>query len=131
MLIAGDTIFIKSGPNPEQDHMFVVLNDPKHVPTYGTALIVVSVSLSTIRTNANQETTCCISPNEHPFVIVPSYVYYRDARILRSTEYINCINSGYYRKGTPVSKELLKRIISGLFDSRAVSKECKNILLTK
>lgn len=123
MLKAGDTFFIDSGHTGK--HLFVVLNDPDTVDGYGKTLIAVAVSFSTIYPNVPHDDSCILQAGDHEFITHPSFAYYRETRIIRSTEYVGCIKSGTYTPGKPVTADLLKKLQDGLLNSRFASREAQ------
>ena len=88
----GATLLMPSGP--DGDHLFVVLNDPKIFPNYGSNPQVLLVNLSSVRQSVHFDATCLLQPGCHPFVRVESYVVYRNARIEPESHLLALVEKG-------------------------------------
>lgn len=84
---AGSTVILPTTNSTPQDHLFVILNDPKNFIGFPKNSCVL-VSFSTI-TERPYDNTCEICPKicTHSFIRVPSFIYYRYAK-LRPAEMI-------------------------------------------
>lgn len=123
---AGDTFFMQSGFG---EHLFVVLKDPTTYPDegYGQRLCLVSVNLTSVREGRNIDSACIIRQGEHPFIQHDSYILYEKMEFMDYQRTCEAVNSSVYRASTPVSPELLQRIIEGIQQSNVVKRKFKNL----
>lgn len=126
MPVCGDALFIPSGP--QGNHLFIVLNDPQPLPGYGAADHCVMVNLSSIEADIPYDATCVLQPGQHPFIVRPSYVYYRGTRIERANHIRNCIQTGIFtRRPPPFAPDLVAVIKHGLNASPKVARAFKGL----
>jgi hypothetical protein len=126
MPFAGDAILIPSGP--QGNHLFVVLNDPMPLPGYGAANHVVMASISTVRAHIPHDTTCILAVGAHPFVVNPSFVYYKDIRIESDQHVNNCIAAGTFTlRPPPFSAVLVNQIKAGFGTSPTIRRVFKSL----
>jgi hypothetical protein len=104
------------------DHLWIVISDP-------TAEEVVIVSLSTRRFGA--DSSCVLSPGDHPFVRHPTYVAYAFARRVATERLTAALASGDLLPDAPALSELLQRIWDGADVSRMLPLKCKALLATQ
>ncbi len=112
MFFPGDTFFIESGNVGE--HLFVIalpFADVAGHPKQSTVL------LSVCTTVAKCDRTCILSVGDHPFIRHESYVAYNHARLYTHQELIDREQKGVFRKGDPIERMILKRIVDGLRNS--------------
>jgi hypothetical protein len=121
----GATLLMPSGPGG--DHLFVVLNDPKVFPNYGSHPQVLLVNLSTVRTGVHFDATCVLQQGCHPFVKVVSYVVYRSARVEAQAHLLTLIEKGVFRPQDPMPAAVFGTIRSGLFASPFTKREFKSL----
>lgn len=111
-IIRRSTLLIPTGStaDPNKRHLFVVLCDP--VGRYGEALLV---SISTTPNDGRRfDGTCLLSPGDHPFVKVDSFVEYRWARIEHESQLRQGLQGGAFIARDPVSEPVFKRILDGV-----------------
>ena len=126
MVSAGDAILIPSGPNGH--HLFIVLNNPKPLPGYGTADHCVLVNISTIDPSMPYDSTLVLQPGDHPFINSPSYCYFRGARVDRASHLDECIGIGkFIMRPPPFTPQQVSAIKQGLLNSPKVSREFKRL----
>jgi hypothetical protein len=124
---AGDALFIPSGA--QGMHLFIVLNDPKPLPGYGTANHCVVVSITTIRATVPHDATCTLAAGSHPFVINPSYIYYRDVRVEREDHLENCIASNLFQIRLPsFPAAFIAQAVAGMDFSPTIRRSFRGIL---
>jgi len=99
----GECLLIPSGPNSYQ-HLFTILVNPCILPNRGNKPQVLSVGISSIRTNIPYDNACIIRQGEHPFVQHDSYVRYRDARIDAVEHIENRVHEGIFSVKSPCSE---------------------------
>jgi len=109
------TYHIPSGPPsaPSQTHLFIALIGPA-----GPDQELLLVNLSSIRSEIPYDPACLVAPGDHPFVTQPSFVYYRMALLMPTSELHRRIQAQEIRPDALVSEELYQRIVNGLFKSR-------------
>lgn len=121
----GATLLMPSGP--DGDHLFVVLNDPKVFPDYGSNPHVLLVNLSTVRQSVHFDATCLLPPGCHPFVKVESYVVYRSARVESEAHLFGLVEKGLFRPQDPMPTAIVGAIRSGLIASPFTKREFKGL----
>lgn len=121
---AGATVLIPSGAG---HHLFVILNSPTDFPTYPPQSCVL-ISFSTIRTGP-YDTTRIVQPGAHPFVKTASYVAYRQARIETSANLSHRVGMGMYIPREPITEEMRKDIIAGLYVSPLTPRYLKKLAI--
>lgn len=122
--IAGAMLLIPSGPGGE-NHLFVLLNDPKPFPGYGARPCVVLVNVSTVREGAAHDPTCVLEAGCHPFVKQKSYVVYRSARIEPVARVVQLLKQGFFKPQPSIDEGLLALIKIGLRSSAFTKREFK------
>jgi hypothetical protein len=127
---AGATLHMPSGPAiGSGKHLFVVLNDPKTFPDYGTALCVALVSLTSVPKEIGvvYDQTCVLAAGCHPSIRHDSFVYYKRTRIEQVRHILSLVEQGVYVPGEPVSAQLLTQVRQGLLNSPFTSREFKRL----
>jgi hypothetical protein len=122
---AGATLLMPSGA--DGDHLYIVLNEPKQFPGYGSQPCVVFVNVSTARQGVRHDETCLLSAGCHLFVKQDSYVVYRSARIERVSHVQRLVQQGVFKPHTPFEEGLLAVIKVGLRSSPFATREFKNL----
>lgn len=108
----GGTLLVPSG---ETHHLFVILNAPSDFETYAPQSCVL-VSFSTIR-QGPYDATRVVQAGVHPFIREPSFVAYRHTRMETSTVLAQRADAGIYIPREPVSNDLRRDLIAGLYAS--------------
>src|SRR5688572_26012076 len=121
---AGGTLLIPSGAG---NHLFVILNSPTDFPTYPPQSCVL-ISVSTIRTGP-YDTTRIVQDGAHPFVKTASFVAYREARIETSAKLAHRGGMGMYIPREPVTEEMRKDLIAGLYVSPLTPRYLKKLVI--
>lgn len=121
----GATLLMPSGP--DGDHLFVVLNDPKIFPDYGSNPQVLLVNLSTVRPGVHFDATCLLQPGCHPFVKIESYVVFRSARVDSEEHLLALVRKGLFRPQDPMPAAIVGAIRSGLLASPFTKREFKGL----
>ena len=119
----GATLLMPSGP--DGDHLFVVLNDPKVFPNYGSNPQVLLVNLSGVRQGVHFDPTCLLQPGCHRFVKVKNYVVYRSARVEPEAHLLALVQKGVFRPHDPMPAAIVGAIRSGLLASLFTKREFK------
>jgi hypothetical protein len=116
----GDAFLVESG---DRLHLHVVLTDKDRD---GSHLLV---SVSTIKPGARYvDYTCEIQAGEHPFVTVPSFVYYHHVQPRHANHIVKCVASGYFKQQNPINPALLDRIRTELLASDQIPKFAKKMM---
>lgn len=124
----GDAILIPSGP--QGHHLFIILNDPKPIPGYGTADHCVMVNVSTIDPALPHDGTCVLASGSHPFIVAHSYVYYKGVRVDRADHIDNCVTRGsFINRPPPFPLHIVTTVKQGLAVSPRVSRAFKTLLI--
>jgi hypothetical protein len=112
------TLLIPSGSwhNPDAPHLHVIVTDSC---ANGQHLLV---SISTLKENQFFDDACLVDEGEHDFITARSFVYYRKARLDRTTHIVKCVNGGLFRPREPTSESLFERICQGINASRFIPK---------
>lgn len=122
---AGDTLLMPSGS--QGSHLFVLLNDPKTFPGYGSREHVVLVNLSTVQAHTPYDTTCVLQPGSHAFVKQTSFVYYRGVRIEPVDHLVKLVQQGYFQPHDPMPAAEFATILAGLVASPFTKREFKQL----
>lgn len=118
----GGTLLVPSG---ETHHLFVILNAPADFETYPPQSCVL-VSFSTIR-QGPYDATRVVQGGVHPFIREPSFVAYRHARMERSAVLAQRADAAIYIPREPVSEELRRDLIAGLYASPLTPRYLKKL----
>lgn len=112
------TLMIPSSPDGRFIlHLFIVLTNPVNSESF-----VLLVDVSSIH-GKHYDDACVLNVGDHPFVVHPSYIQYRYARIERADFLVRKVEGGAFLPRTPVSDALYDRIVQGLFKSRFVRRK--------
>ena len=127
---AGDCYFSQVG---NKEHLFIVLFEPDFYPNegYGKRACIVSVNITSVSQYKAIDEACIIEVGEHEFIKHTSYIYYEKIQFVDYEHVKQCVNSGVYRKATPVSATLLDKIIAGIFTSSFIPRKFKVIFKDK
>uniref|UniRef100_E6QPG1 Uncharacterized protein n=1 Tax=mine drainage metagenome TaxID=410659 RepID=E6QPG1_9ZZZZ len=126
--IEGGTLFMASGP--QGDHLFVVVLGPRQIANYGPQAQFVLVPFCTAIPGGRHETTCLISPGEHPFVKQPTYVDYGFAQVRNESELRAGVTRLIFRPADSVTLDMLQRIQTGLAISKRVARHIRRDFLS-
>lgn len=112
------TLLVPSGPaaNPDQKHLFILLNDPWGADP--AARQVLMVSMSTVRPGIPHDATCFLYPGDHPFVKHRSYVVYQKPRLEGADAVLRGVKSGQLVPQDIMDSAMFARICKGLEESR-------------
>jgi len=125
----GAAFLAPSGPGNHQ-HLFVILNDPKPLPLYGSQDCVCVVNFSTPTTHIPYDTTCIFNANSHRFLRHDSYVFYARAAVkfVRDieTNIANGLYAGYLPDFTAAQVQTIK---NGLQASPKTPRDIKALQL--
>ncbi len=122
-LCAGATLLMPSGS--QGHHLYIALNDPRPFENYGPHPSVVLVNLSSIRDGLSYDETCVLRAGAHPFLKHDSFVVYRYARIEPAAHVERLITQGVFSANHPVSDDVLRAVIAGLYQSPFTKREFK------
>lgn len=88
------------------NHLFFIISDP----ILGAGVIV-TANMTTWR--ADNDQSCLIQPDEHPFVRHLSCVNYADSRQIALSQYRSFLASGSIIPNAPIDDGLMSRILAG------------------
>jgi hypothetical protein len=112
----GATFQIPTGHNR---HLSVICLGPFVVPGGSSKPQFLFVPLCSFTDPNRQDGTCVLQPAEHPFVLHPTYVAYRHARVEEGQAIAAKAASGVYLPhATPFADHVLRRIANGICISR-------------
>lgn len=122
----GEAFMRPSGPTP---HLFVVLGAPAVLSAYGYGSIpkVISVNVSSIKNGVPHDTSCVLMPGCHPFITLPSFVWYRSPCVEDEAHVNDMVNKGIWPAQPPVSAQILTSMLDGLCASNRIAAEMKRI----
>ncbi len=109
-LTKGDTFLIRTGPNLDDYHLFVIVSDPNL--TSDETVLCVNF------TSTPKDKSCIIKQGEHPFVQHDTYIDYQTGRELTIGYIQNRLIDGTgdfktSKNSVSVAAPLLERIIQG------------------
>jgi hypothetical protein len=122
-LAEGDT-FLAASRTGDTKHLWLIITDPR---LNGGQVIIVNLTTQ----KKDSETTCVISPGEHPFVKHSTVVNYQDACEcpVNSIEgALGKLTSTHIEAREPLSAEILKRVKLGALASPAIKRRYKAII---
>lgn len=123
---AGAALLIPSGPRGE-NHLFIVLNDPRPFPGYGAIPCIVLVNVSTVREGAEIDPTCIFEPGCHPFVKQKSFAVYRSARVEPAARVAKLARQGLFKPQPALGPPHIGRLQAGLKASPFTRRELKQL----
>lgn len=103
------TILIPSGAT---DHLHFVCSDPIYYPHTGKESVLV-VNISSIKDGIEYDSSCILTPGDHPFIKHPSYVYYYKADIFGAENIALNVANGSFEVRQNCEDETFTRILNG------------------
>ena len=116
--LAGNT-FIFPTKITEPAHLWIVITEP----TEETEDIVI---VNVTSRKSNSDTTITLNPGHHSFIRKPSVVNYSDAMFSTKDKIDSSMSSGEAMEHDPINTYLLKRIRSGIIDSKRTPLKIKD-----
>ncbi len=112
-------LLVPSGPthDPEQKHLFILLNDPAQVLAYEDKYSLL-VGVTTIHADIPHDPACELHPGDHPFIRHRSCVFYAQARIEISQKLIDGVKRGIFMPQGMLAEDIFARVCHGLTLSR-------------
>ncbi len=112
-------LLVPSGPahDPDQKHLFIVLNDPAQVLAYEDKHSLL-VGVTTIHADIPHDPACELHPGDHPFIRHRSCVFYAQARIEISQKLIDGVKRGIFAPQGMLAEDIFARVCHGLTVSR-------------
>ena len=116
------TLLVPSGPahDPDQKHLFILLNDPAQVLGYGDKHSLL-VGVTTIHAAIPYDPACELHPGDHPFIRQRSCVFYAQARIEISQKLIDGVKRGIFSPQGMLAEDIFARVCHGLTLSRSTT----------
>lgn len=118
------TLLIPTGP---VKHLHIVMNDPVFFPELGYVAVLV-VNISSIKSGQSYDESCILQPGLHPFITCDSYVYYKDAAILRVPRILERMQLGEISQHASVSESVFTEILAGFDKSKHVKQKIKRFI---
>lgn len=117
--VQGGTVLV---PNLDDiKHLHIVLCDPQNLTGYLDRSCLL-VSATTIRPKVPYDESCILREGDHEFIKHDSYVYYKQISSAHTEKSIlKNINSNIYVPKSPLSIDIMKRVLNGLRESDFVS----------
>jgi hypothetical protein len=107
----------------DEHHLWFVITTPNHDDE------VVMVNATDIA-NEHPDTTCIVTPADHPSLTLPeSVIFYQKAQIYVARNFHGSIKQGRFRPKEPASDELIMRIRKGALDSEFTPGEAADMVL--
>ena len=112
-------LLVPSGPahDPDQKHLFILLNDPAQVLAYEDKHSLL-VGITTIHADIPHDSACELHPGDHPFIRHRSCVFYAQARIEISQKLIDGVKRGIFMPQGMLAGDIFARVCHGLTLSR-------------
>jgi hypothetical protein len=102
----GSALLIDSGPCM---HLHIVCSPPMDFTGYPPqSCLLVSVSTQVPKCDS----ACLLDPGVHPFVVHPSFVHYRSARLVSAAELERKVAEGPFKAQPDADHALVKRILA-------------------
>ena len=116
-LYRAGTILVPAG---RTNHLHIICNNPVFYPIDG-ASSVLAVNISTVRESSIYDGTCILHRGDHPFVHHDSFVYYKDATILKVARADVLYREGSLIPKGQLSEDVFQRVLKGFFESEEVT----------
>ncbi len=110
------TVLIPSGPS---NHLHIICCDPVFYPRTASECVLV-VNVSSIKQGIDYDRTCELRVGDHPFIVKPSYIYYRKADVFGSDNISRCVADGTFTVHQDCSSSTFERILAGFEVSEEV-----------
>jgi len=105
----------ETNPDIKHRHLFIVLTDPSEDG------MVVTVGISTVRDSTpDDELTCMLNKDDHPFIRHTSYVDYKRARVEPASLVESKFAQKIIRPMDDLDDDVLRKVCSGLLKSKKV-----------
>lgn len=104
------TLLLPSGTfeSPDKKHLFIIMTK---VCANGQHLLL---SVSSIKEGVKYDATCELQVGCHPFVTLPSYVFYAKASQVRSDLLIKCVDGWVYTPKERLADDVFGRVCAGV-----------------
>lgn len=114
------TVLIPSGPShdPDRLHLHVVCTEPDD----GGMQLIVSISSLT---NKFCDNACVLLAHEHAFLNRESYVFYRNARLVKKEALDNGVSSNLFKPHDSFNGQAFLKIMKGFCTSKQSPKKIK------
>lgn len=106
------TILVPSGPDHDPDRLHL------HVLVCASSQTWLLVGICSIYPKFRHDSTTELAAGEHPFIVRPSYVSYRNAALAEQTKIIDAVNRGDFVAREAFAPDTFNRICSGFEFSR-------------
>jgi hypothetical protein len=112
------TLLIPSGPTHdlERKHLFIVLTNPMEATNE-----VLIVCATAIPESNLYDGSCTLFPDEHPFIVKPTYIAYYRCKVVSAASLEAKVASGEFVAKPPLSAKRFEDVIVGLRESPHVA----------
>jgi hypothetical protein len=109
-------------PSYSKHHLHFVCSDPAFYPDKGKECVLL-VNISSIKPNAPYDNTCVLECGDHPFIITPSFVYYKMAELYSVAGIQQQVLEGNYSVKEDCGDIVFGRILNGFTVSEDVKRK--------
>lgn len=104
-------------------HLWVVCSDPP-----GDRAVVITMSLCSIRSAPSDDLTCLLQVGEHPFVVKPTFVFYRNVLLVDPGRIDAAFRAGVLIPGADMPRSVVQRMLRGALASPFVADAVKTLV---
>ena len=124
MIYRKGTLLIPTGP---VRHLHIVMNDPVFSPEHNDERVLV-VNISSVIEGRFYDSTCVLQAGCHPFVLHPSYVYYKEAVVSSVPLISQRMEMGEISAEQCIDEDLYGLVRAGFDVSRFVTPNIKRFI---
>lgn len=119
MITAGDTYLISTPPDYQTEHLFIII-----ITIDDDEALIVNITTK----KENSDMSCIITTGDHDFITHDSVINYKDAIKTKIKLLKTNIENNNITPHSPVSEDLLQRILKGASNSEFLPKEFKEYI---
>ncbi|PKH01814.1 hypothetical protein CXF72_14740 [Psychromonas sp. MB-3u-54] len=109
-------------PSYSKHHLHFVCSDPEFYPNKGKECVLL-VNISSIKPDTPYDNTCVLEMNDHPFIVKPSFVYYKMAELYSVAGIQQQVLEGNYSVKEDCNDLVFNRILNGFTVSEDVKRK--------
>jgi hypothetical protein len=117
----GDAFTMAVPPRFDTPHLFFVISDPAK---FGGVYHIINITKDYIRAGRD----CVLNVGDHPWILGPSYVSFRDAREITAALDLDSLVGKLVIMQAPLRPEILARIVAVAKTTRGYRNEFKQFL---
>lgn len=106
-------------------HLFVIIWGPGQIPSEASHDVGMLACVCSIDPLYSHDPACELNLGDHPFITHPSYVYYRKIRCDDPNHIDRMMASGMWPAKETASRALLRKMRTGVCNSRQVKRQYK------